>query len=129
MRPRYRHDPEAKQRFSQEAQVTSRLQHPGIVPVLGFVQDESGLPAYAMEFVAGPTLADAIRQFHDPTSEGGAGMPKRALTELLRRFIAACQVVAYAHDRKIVHGDLKPQNILIDQYGGTRVLDWGFAGS
>src|SRR4051794_16693361 len=94
MKRRYHDDPEARQRFQQEAQVTSRFQHSGIVPVLGFVQDEPGLPAYAMEFVEGPTLSDAIRQFHHLSAGDRAGRPRRTLNELLRHFIAACQVVA-----------------------------------
>jgi serine/threonine protein kinase len=125
MKTRYRDDPEGVRRFQQEALVTSRLQHPGIVPVLGFVDDESGPPAYAMEFVEGDTLANAIKEFHAADSTASADAGARSLNELIRHFIAACQVVAYAHDRSYVHGDLKPLNILIDQYGATRVLDWG----
>ena len=125
MKHSYRGDPEARTRFYQEAEVTSKLQHPGIVPVLGLVEDGSGLPAYAMEFVEGSTLFEAIREFHQGGTPSDARTRLRRRNELLRHFIAACRVVAFAHDRGYVHGDIKPQNILIDSYGATRVVDWG----
>ena len=125
MKRRYHHDADAKGRFHQEAEATSKLQHPGIVPVLGLVEDGSGLPAYAMEFVEGSTLAEAITEFHETGAADDIGARTRRRNALLRHFIAACRVVAYAHDRGYVHGDLKPENILIDRYGATRVVDWG----
>jgi serine/threonine protein kinase len=125
MRSRYAHDNEALERFRREAQATSQLQYPGIAPVYGLVTDGSGLPAYAMEFIEGPTLAESIKQLHMSNSKHGTVTWQNTRNRLLRHFIVACRVVGYAHKQRYVHGDLKPSNILIDKDEGTRVVDWG----
>ncbi len=61
MQARCASDPSARRRFLNEAEITARLEHPGIVPIYGLVQDEQGQPCYAMRFIAGQSLADAIR--------------------------------------------------------------------
>jgi tetratricopeptide (TPR) repeat protein len=121
-------DPTARRRFLLEAEVTGRLEHPGIVPVYGLGQDASGQPCYAMRLIRGETLQDAIDRFH------AADRPDRdrseravALRGLLRRFVAVCNTIAYAHSQGVLHRDLKPRNILLDQYDVTLVVDWGLA--
>lgn len=57
-------DPESRRRFLREAEITARLEHPGIVPVYGLVQGDSGEPSYAMRFIQGETLEEAIARFH-----------------------------------------------------------------
>jgi serine/threonine protein kinase len=57
-------DPDSRRRFLLEAEVTAKLEHPGIVPVYGLFQEDSGRPAYAMRFVQGPTLWHAIDNYH-----------------------------------------------------------------
>ncbi|QEH35660.1 Serine/threonine-protein kinase PknB [Aquisphaera giovannonii] len=126
MKRRYREDPNAERRFLQEAQVTAEFRHPGIVPVLGFVRDGCGLPAYAMEVVEGLTLGDAIGQLRLPPAGDDPRAPASQRRIVLRHFVSACRTIAYAHEEmRCVHGDLKPSNILIDRYDGTRVVDWG----
>jgi tetratricopeptide (TPR) repeat protein/tRNA A-37 threonylcarbamoyl transferase component Bud32 len=121
-------DPESRRRFLLEAEVTGRLEHPGIVPVHDLVQDESGQPCYAMRFVQGETLKDAIERFHREDAPGrDPGERSLALRHLLARFIAVCNAVEYAHSRGILHRDLKPSNIMVGKYGETLVLDWGLA--
>jgi serine/threonine-protein kinase len=118
-----------RRRFLREAEITARLQHPGIAPVYGLVQDEQGRPCYAMRFIEGESLRDAIDAFHkadqarrDPSERN------LALRRLLGRFVAACGTVAYAHSRGIMHLDLKPANIMLGDYDETLVVDWGLAG-
>jgi hypothetical protein len=115
-------------RFLVEGEVTGRLEHPGVVPVYGLGHDDAGRPFYAMRFVRGETLYEAIQRFHvadgpsrDPGERG------KALRELLGQFVAVCNTVAYAHSRGILHRDLKPANVLLGPYGETLVVDWGLA--
>lgn len=128
MKPGQAKQAEAVERFYNEAEITARLAHPGIVPVFGRVTDDTGLPAYASEYVSGQTLAAVIEQYR------ALGLAERsarrhARVRLLRAFVATCQVVAYAHSRGVIHGDIKPLNILIDEFGATRLIDWGVARS
>src|SRR5438034_523732 len=82
---------EARRRFLPEAEVTARLQHPGIVPVYGLTWDEFGRPCYAMRFIEGEPLADAIERLHSagPATPraGGEGI---AFRQLLQRFVQVC---------------------------------------
>jgi serine/threonine-protein kinase len=121
-------DVECRNRFLFEAEVTGRLEHPGIVPVLGLVWDEQGRPSYAMRFIEGDTLEQAIRRLHRSGTDGyGPADKSRALRHLLSRFVLVCNTVAYAHSRGILHRDLKPANILLGPFGETLVVDWGLA--
>jgi serine/threonine protein kinase len=115
-------------RFLREAELTARLEHPGVVPVYGLGQDAAGCPCYVMRFIEGQTLRQAIEQFHAAAAPGQRPAERgRALRPLLSRFVAVCNTVAYAHSRGVVHRDLKPANILLGPYGETLVVDWGLA--
>jgi eukaryotic-like serine/threonine-protein kinase len=117
----------ARRRFLREAALTARLQHPGIVPIYGLGQDDSG-PFYTMAFIQGQTLQEAIEQFHkDQSLRRDPGLRSLAFRGLLQQFVATCDTVAYAHDQGVVHRDLKPTNILLGPYGQTLVMDWGLA--
>ncbi len=126
MRTPHVHDPQSRGRFLAEAATTSRLEHPGIVPVYGLGQDSDGRPFYAMRYIQGETLQEAIRKFHDAEKPGrDPGAHRLALRQLLGRFVTVCNTIAYAHSRGMLHRDLKPSNIMLGQYGETLVLDWG----
>jgi serine/threonine-protein kinase len=129
LRPERADDPSSRARFLLEAEVTGRLEHPGVVPVYGLGCDAEGRPFYAMRLVKGENLKEAIERFH-ATAASGPGDPGRwnlELRQLLNRFVAVCNVVAYAHSRGVIHRDLKPANILHGPYGETLVVDWGLA--
>jgi tRNA A-37 threonylcarbamoyl transferase component Bud32 len=128
IQPRRAADPVARRRFLLEAEITGRLEHPGIVPVYGLGQDGSGQPCYAMRLIRGETLQDAIDRFHAVDVPGRDRSERAAaLRALLRRFVAVCNTIAYAHSQGVLHRDLKPRNILLDQYEVTLVVDWGLA--
>ncbi len=112
-------------RFVREATITGQLEHPGIVPIYALGRHENGQPFYAMRFVQGDSLADAIARFHAQTSNS----PERnlQLRKLVTRLIDVCNAVAYAHSRKVLHRDLKPSNIMLGEFGETLVVDWGLA--
>jgi serine/threonine-protein kinase len=120
-------DPESRARFLLEAEVTGRLEHPGIVPVYGLGRREDGRPFYAMRFIRGDTLKTAIEQFHHPGGATGTGQHSLEFRRLLRRFLDACNAIAYAHSRGVLHRDIKPGNIMLGEYGQTLVVDWGLA--
>jgi len=125
---RHANDPASRNRFVLEAEITGRLEHPGIVPVYDLGHHPDGRPYYAMRFVRGETLKEAIRSFHAADVHGRSpGERTLAFRQLLRRFIDACNAVAYAHSRGVLHRDLKPANIMLGKYGETLIVDWGLA--
>ena len=114
-------------RFVVEAEITGRLEHPGIVPVYGLGTYDDGRPFYAMRFIRGDNLRTAIEQFHQEDEGRGPGARTLALQKLLRRFLDVCNAIDYAHSRGVLHRDLKPGNIMLGKYGETLVVDWGLA--
>src|SRR5262245_21864924 len=107
---------EHRSRFLLEAEITGRLEHPGIVPVYGLGRSPEGRPFYAMRLIQGETLEHAIQAYHAadaPDELGEAGGRPLGLRQLLGRFVAVCNIIGFAHDRGIVHRDLKPSNIML----------------
>jgi serine/threonine-protein kinase len=125
---RHAHNPESRARFLLEAEVTGGLEHPGIVPVYGLGSYADGRPFYAIRFIRGDSLKDAVAAFHQADRRGRPA-PERslALRQLLGRFVDVCQAIAYAHSRGVLHRDLKPGNVMLGKYGETLVVDWGLA--
>jgi hypothetical protein len=125
---RHADEPHSRARFMQEAEITGKLEHPGIIPVYGLGHDASGRPFYAMRFIQGDSLKEAVAAFHgDAGLKRDAGARGARLRELLRRFTDVCDAVAYAHSRGVLHRDLKPGNIMLGPYGETLLVDWGLA--
>ncbi len=128
LQERHADNPQSQTRFLLEAEVTGRLEHRGIVPVYSLGHFENGRPFYAMRFVSGTSLKDAIAEFHaTEASNHASGERSLELRRLLSRFVDVCNTVAYAHSRGVLHRDLKPGNIILDEYGETLVVDWGLA--
>ena len=118
----------SRKQFQIEAEITARLDHPGVAPVYGIGEDWKGRPFYVMRLIRGRELSQAIQDYHAlPANSAGKASRRRELFNLLEHLVRACNTVAYAHDRGIVHCDLKPANIMIGKYGETFVLDWGLA--
>ena len=128
IKSKYADDLASRGRFVIEAEITGGLEHPGIVPVYGLGAYPNGRPYYAMRFIRGDSLKDAIEHFHAAENPGRAARERSlALRQLLRRFVDVCNAVAYAHNRGVLHRDLKPANIMLGPYGETLVVDWGLA--
>ncbi|CAN0591236.1 unnamed protein product, partial [Laminaria digitata] len=108
---------QAVARFLREARVTAQLEHPNIVPVYELGRRDGGELYYTMKLVRGRTLKAAIAAADD--------MQDRL--SLLSHFVDLCQAIAYAHSRGVIHRDIKPDNVMIGEFGETLVLDWGVA--
>src|SRR5262249_22034176 len=100
-----------------------------VVPVYGLGVEPDGRPFYAMRFIRGDSLKQAIERFHAEDARPGRDRSERALAlrGLLNRFVAVCDAVAYAHSRGVIHPDLKPAHTMLGPYGETLVVDWGLA--
>lgn len=128
IKPAQADSPECRNRFTLEAMITGRLEHPGIVPVYGLGQYANGRPYYAMRFIRGGNLREAIEKFHAAQKPGRDSTEQSlAFRRLLRRFIDVCNAVAFAHSRGVLHRDLKPANVMLGEFGETLVVDWGLA--
>jgi serine/threonine protein kinase len=127
IRTAYVHEPESRNRFVLEAQITGGLEHPGVVPVYSLGRRPDGRPFYAMRFIQGETLKEALARFHAGTARASEPAQRLELRQLLTRYVIVCNTVAYAHSRGILHRDLKPSNILLGKYGETLIVDWGLA--
>jgi tetratricopeptide (TPR) repeat protein/tRNA A-37 threonylcarbamoyl transferase component Bud32 len=111
-------DDGAVRRFLEEARIGGRLQHPGVVPVYALGRTATGRPWFTMKLIEGRTFASMLQARASPSED-------------LRRHLAilesVCRTVAFAHDRGVVHLDLKPGNVMVGAFGEVQVVDWGLA--
>src|SRR5262249_37934448 len=106
-------DQASRSRFLLEAEITGGLEHPGIVPVYGLGTYGDGRPYYAMRFIRGDSLKEAIAHFHaEAARKADPGRRTLELRKLLRRFTDVCNAIDYAHSRGVLHRDIKPGNII-----------------
>jgi len=115
-------DPGYRSRFLLEARVQGQLEHPSIVPVHDLGETADGELYFSMKSVRGATLHQALDSIT-------TGLPTAQYSRrrLLTAFSSVCQAVDFAHTRGVVHRDLKPQNVMLGEYGEVYVLDWGIA--
>ena len=113
-------------RFMREARIQGRLEHPAIVPVHEIGLDAKGRPYFAMKKLAGRTIAELLKAGGErrPSTNTIRPVP---LQRMLRAIADVCLAVELAHERGFVHRDLKPDNIVLGEYGETYVIDWGVA--
>jgi serine/threonine protein kinase len=110
------HDEGFAERFRREAKVIARLEHPHIIPIHNFgIEEQSRTPWMAMRLVAGGALSGAMKK---------ARMPPERVVALLR---GVAEALDYAHGKGVVHRDIKPQNILLDEAGRVYLADFGIA--
>lgn len=115
LRPELVKQSKAYRSFFREARIQGQLEHPAIVPVhdLGFHPD--GSPYFVMKRIRGRTLSEVLAEGELP------------LRRVLEAFVRVCLAIDYAHKRGVIHRDLKPDNIMLGDFGEIYVLDWGIA--
>jgi serine/threonine protein kinase len=121
-------------RFHHEASMMAKLEHPGILSVYSQGVLSDSRPFYARRWIQPEThqtflqaLKDLERSRKTIFSRSGKIELQSQRDDLLRRLVAACDVIAYAHSNQITHGGLAPSQILLGPYGETFVMSWGFA--
>lgn len=123
-----RSDAASRYRFYREARLTGRLEHPGIVPVYDFSEGKDGIHCYyTMRFLRGRSLNQVIKEYHAKRKATPTASHTAELLQLLNIFVSICNTIAYAHSRRILHRDLKGENVVIGGFGEVVVLDWGLA--
>ena len=107
--------------FVEEARLTGQLEHGNIVPVHDLTTGEDGdSPSLVMKYVDGETYQTQLQRFQaSPSHEG--------LFEALRVFLRVCDAISFAHERGVIHCDLKPENVMVGKHGQVHVMDWGVA--
>jgi tetratricopeptide (TPR) repeat protein/serine/threonine protein kinase len=114
-------------RLSKEAEITAILEHPNIVPLYEMQQAPSagsgtdGEICFTMRKVEGRTLRDIFRSKNNGQEENYDE------NKLLGIYLKICDAVSYAHSKGVIHRDLKPDNVMVGQFGEVYVMDWGIA--
>jgi eukaryotic-like serine/threonine-protein kinase len=124
LQPQFQNLETYQKRFLREARVTAQIPHPATIPVYELSRDSEGNAYFTMKKLRGRDLSDIL----DKISEGDKStIEKYPLDSLLNVLIHCSQCLAFAHNQKVVHRDMKPANIMIGDYGEIMVLDWGLA--
>lgn len=113
LRPDFLADRDAIRRFVCEGQITGRLDHPNILPILDLGRTPRGDLFIAMKRIAG--------------SRWDQTFPRKKPRENLEILLRACDAIAYAHSRGFIHRDIKPENVMLGEFGEIIITDWGLA--
>ncbi len=129
LKPEALAQPGARGSFIREARLTSQLDHPSIVPVYAIAGDNSDGLHITMKLIRGKTLKQRLRQVISNYERYGIrGFDEqKSLRFRLDLFLRVCDAISYAHSKKVIHCDLKPENIMIGEYHETYVMDWGIS--
>lgn len=119
-------DEQARSRFLREAESTGQLEHPNIPPIYELAEDDQGRPYFALKLVRGKSLRQLIEGLNQGDSTLLASYP---FSHRLSVFAKVCEAVAYAHQRGVLHRDIKPDNIMVGEFGEVFLIDWGLAES
>jgi len=116
-------------RFVHEAQVVAQLAHPAIVPVHDLGQLPDGRWFLTMMEIRGSTFRELVSRIHK-ARQGASFIPTDdgwTLRRAIEAFRTVCEAIAFAHRKSVIHRDLKPDNIMVGDFGEVHVLDWGLA--
>jgi hypothetical protein len=110
-------------RFVEEARITASLEHPNVLPVHDIALNSRGQAYFTMKRIEGRSLGDALGE----SSPGRRLAPLDDHNALVNVVSGVCQALALAHRRRIVHQDVKPDNIMLGEFGEVLLVDWGSA--
>lgn len=113
-------------RVSAEARVLAKLQHPSIVTIYELGKSTVGWPFCVLEKVDGTSLRDRLDELAEQEQSDGKPRTQDRL-ELLSNLVSIAEALAYAHERRVVHRDVTPNNILLGKRGEATLIDWGIA--
>lgn len=119
-------DPTITRRLASEARVTAGLEHPAIVTVHEMIDSDFEPSFYVMRLVEGQTLRQAVHDYHTTHKNSDSGQ-RLLWNALLQAFVTTCNAVEFSHSRGVIHRDLKPDNVMVGQFGEVVVIDWGLA--
>jgi serine/threonine-protein kinase len=124
LREEIKFDRRERRRLLREARVTAQLQHPNTVPVYDIGDDQTAGVYFAMKRISGENLFEILKRIAqgDPATIDAFPIERR-----LEIVADACQALAYAHARGVIHRDVKPENIWVGNFGEVILLDWGVA--
>ncbi|MHC4884443.1 MAG: cache domain-containing protein [Planctomycetota bacterium] len=115
IRPEAASEPKTRAKFADEAAVTGALDHPNIVPIHELARGNDDCLFYAMKYVQGVSWTERIHSL--------------SLDENLDILLSVADAIAFAHTQGVIHRDLKPDNIMLGDFGEVLVMDWGLAAS
>lgn len=108
--------------FRKEAFITASLSHPGVVPLYTMGRGLDGRLYYTMKPIKGFSLADLLNKWKGKDSQT---IKEYNLIKLIHILLKACETIAYAHSKDVVHLDIHPENIIIGEFGEITLIDWG----
>lgn len=122
LREEFLTDPDLLNAFITEVKMISYLDHPGVVTVYDTHLTKDQQLRYTMQLVEGQTLQEFLLYHQQPEV-----VSENYLSEVINMFTRLCETLAFVHDKGVVHLDLKPENIILGQYGEVKIMDWGNA--
>ena len=117
-------NPQHVLRFAREARCLGQLEHPGIVPVHDVGRGEDGTYFLVMKHLEGESLEELINKLRAGDAKSHDEFPMPARVRICESIL---RVMEYAHERGIVHRDIKPGNIMVGKHGEVAIVDWGLA--
>jgi len=123
MKPEVMDEEGAIDGFMYECQLLGRLQHPGILPVTDSGVDDKGVPYCVMKVIKGQTLGELIFEHKKFSGQ----KRKDSLANLLTVYSKLCETLSFIHHKRYIHRDIKPDNIMVDEFGVVLLVDWGLA--